>query len=272
MNTQSNLEQQELQNVLTPQSIDAEMIISAELLDLADGPTPTMPRSRGQVTRDFDTVMDGIFIDTESYAVGGFMLVDPGCRVYGPEEFYVTAEPRNLEPIEVVVFYKNGQLPSLHVYDWWTSHQTGNGWKFVRWIDDSFMREFGIPINLPGGKRAQGFNFFTGYLPKIGCNSVAIKRNTGEWVRIPINNQAAGMPKPAGNNASGWAVLEFKRMPGNAYRYPDIPNGIGIGINSILDGAGNVIPLSSLKLRHEKESKQYRTLFESPTEFGEVNP
>lgn len=262
-----------MENILQPEKFDMEAILTARelVLDKSDVELPP-PRNRDKSRWEYDTVMDGIFIDTDSYAVDGFMYVDLSCRVYGVEEFYTTAEPRNLEPIEILVKYLPNRRPGLYIYDWWTHHQTTNGWKFIRDIDDAFIRDYCIQVNLPNGKIAMGFRFFTGYLPKIGCNSVAIKHNTGAWERIPISNQAAGMPAGAGNNASGWTVLEFKREPNNNVRFPDFNHGLGFRINAILDANGNLIPLNQLKLRFEQNSHQYHVINQTLVEFAQQTP
>lgn len=263
-----------MENTFLTEPLDmAALLAATEMTIEPDGAVELPPpRSRDKSRWEYETVMDGIFIHTESMAVDGFMLIDLGCRVYGQEQFYTTAEPRNLEPIEILVKYLPNQKPGLYIYDWWTSHQTGDGWKFIRWIDDAFIRDFCVQVNLPNGKTALGFRFFTGYLPQNGYNHVAIRGNKGQWERIPLNNQNAGMPAPAGNNASGWTVLEFKREPGDKMRYPDIPNALGFCINAVLDTSGKMIPLNQLKLEFQQNSHQYRVIDQTPVRFAEQTP
>lgn len=263
-----------MEHILLTEPLDMEALLAAK--EMAIEPEGAVklppPRNRDQSRWEYETVMDGMFIHTESMAVDGFMLIDLRCRVYGQEQFYTTAEPRNLEPIEILVKYMPNERPGLYIYDWWTRHHFGDGWKFIRWIDDAFIRDYCVQVPLPSGTTTLGFRFFTGYLPKNGYNHVAIRRNTGPWDRIPLNNQNAGMPAPAGDNASGWTVLEFKREPGNPMRYPDIPSALGFGINAVLDNTGNLIPLNQLKLEFKQNSNQYRVIDQTPTRFAEQTP
>lgn len=258
---------------------DLNAIARATPAPAVRGATPTPPGPRHFHTASEggggpDTFMDGFFIGKESYAIYGTVLVDTGVKVYGDDDLFITVEPRNLEPLELLVHHHRlSARPILRIYDWWLDHHTPKheGWAYYREIDDAFQKEFGRQVLLPGNRKGWGFNFFNGYLPQVGRNSAALQKANGEWTQIYAAPPGAGKPQGPSGDASGWAVAEFKRADGKV-RFPDIPSGTGHAISAVLDNVGQLIPATAVGLTFRQEANQYRPLLHNAFEYAVCNP
>ncbi len=185
---------------------------------------------------DYDTYMNGIFIQQESYGIFAYMIVQTeGVKVKGNDNIFITSEPRNLAPLEVLTVYHLGR-PFLAVYDWGS---LGHGYHLISYIDDDFLKRWGRIMTTPSGEKVNAICFQNFYNTNVNANQVLLCDAGNRWGLI-YESKTKGRPAPAPSGvASGWSVFEYKKHKISSSPWASVGNMLGIMGIQIMDANGN---------------------------------
>lgn len=204
-----------------------------QLIDL-----PCRKRSYSPATfykDEYDTYVNGIVLKKESYGIFGYMLVQTeGIKVYSKDYVFVSAEPRNNAPVELLTVYHRG-TPFIAVHDWGS---VGNGYHFIAELTDEFVNKWCKVITTPNNQKVKALCFQSFYNASINTNQVLLCDSANNW-HLLYQSKTTGFPAPVPDQVEGgWAVVEYKKHKSVSANWANVPNMIGVMSIQLMDKNG----------------------------------
>lgn len=229
----------------------------------------------------YQTSMNGLKANVDSIGIFGFMmLADPDAMQVVPDDLvYVTAEPYNAAPLEILTAYRRSE-PSgrttveLAVFDWGIPNPEQRWQSLVRNLPENqaFLEQFGhrLPLTIPGAPSGGplGFWFKNFYVAERQQHMVHFRNPaTGNWQLVyksPVKGSPPA-PTPAGAR-SGWATLEYKRHRKYHYTqaWTSIRHPVGFANVCLLPRSGNWFRPSGSQTIWDANLNKYARVWEEP--------
>ncbi len=196
-----------------------------------------LPRARKQTDPTSDTLPMGRSFGTYSLGIQGDLIVQFSGNVGLPhyDSLYISSEPRNVSPLEVVLSYpdpKDGSTaPELQTWDHSMASPTAPSFSKPLSNYEGYFRDVTCTANL---QSYQCLTFRSYYNSSAKCNQFYLYNpSTLKWDLICSSQSIASAPvAPPASTPSGWAIFEYKRLIGKP---PTSPWGVVDGVQGVMN-------------------------------------
>ncbi|MBK7885298.1 MAG: hypothetical protein IPJ81_17080 [Chitinophagaceae bacterium] len=172
---------EKIQPLEAVEPLEATELVTIEAMNVPVPENVQTPPGRETISKAHATTMNGVRIHHESYGIFGEMIVNRNdVKVFGGDEIFVTAEPKNLAPLEFLTYYAKDKAPSLWVYDW--GRPATDRWKYIASLgDNNFINDFTHVKTTPNNDKVRVVVFQNYYNEKFNCNMVDLLHTNGKF-------------------------------------------------------------------------------------------